>query len=187
MCFASPRPRAVLRRALLASCLLGGALGAACSAPQTDAKTNAAPQPLLPTERRMLDPAGPTLITQWTAPGETLPRVVQAKGYRSGMGLIDGVKLVFHAQHQRWMLMRDGVPIELLPASPGERIQLTQPAVDVPVIWQARFRHLDKDWSLAVTQVQVPPPEIPGVSSEGVHALGLLLIRNLAEAAGVVR
>ena len=176
--FAPPRPSDVLRIALLAGCLLGSAQGVACGVPQVEPKITAAAAGLQPIERHMHDPAGSTVITQWMASGETLPRVVQAKGYRSGMGLIDGVKLVFQVQQQHWVLMRDGVAFALQQASPGERIQMSQPTVNAPVIWHAHFRHMAEDWQLAVTEVQVPPPEIPGVSSEGVHALGLLLVRD---------
>ena len=154
-----------LRR--LPAALLGALVAAACSANP--------PPALQPSERRMLDPGGPTVITQWTVPGETLPRVVQASGYRSGMRLIDGVSLVFHVQRQRWLLKRDETFSELESAPPGERLRLTRPAVDAPVIWQTRFRHAGNDWSLAVTQVDVPPPEMPGVASEGQHALDLVL------------
>lgn len=151
----------------LAAALLGALVAAACSATP--------PLPLQPIERRMFDPGGSTVITEWTAPGETFPRVVQASGYRSGMRLIDGVSLVFQVQRQRWVLKHSDDFSELERPLPGERLRLTQPEVDAPVLWQARFRHAGSDWSLAVTRVEVPPPVIPGVASEGQHALGLVL------------
>ena len=151
----------------LAAALLGGLIATACSASPLP--------PLQPTERRMFDPGGSTVITEWLAPGETLPRVVQASGYRSGVRLIDGVSLVFQLQRQRWVLKHDEHFSELERSLPGERLRLTQPDVDAPVIWQARFRHAGNDWSLAVTQVEVPPPERPGVANESQHALDLVL------------
>lgn len=151
----------------LAAALLSGLIAAACSATP--------PPPLQPIERRMFDPGGSTVITEWTAPGETFPRVVQASGYRSGMRLIDGVSLVFQVQRQRWVLKHSEDFSELERPLPGERLRLTQPEVDAPVIWQARFRHAGSDWSLAVTQVEMPRPEMPGVASESQHALDLVL------------
>lgn len=150
----------------LAAALLSGLIATACSANP--------PPPLQLIERRMFDPGGSTVITEWLAPGENLPRVVQASGYRSGMRLIDGVSLVFQVQRQRWVLKHDEHFSELERSLPGERLRLTQPEVDASVIWQARFRHAGNDWSLAVTQVKVPP-EMPGVASEGQHALELVL------------
>lgn len=138
--------------------------------------------PLQPTERRSFDPGGSTVITQWAAQGESLPRVVQATGYRSGMRLIDGVSLVFHIKQQRWLLMLSGQPTDFLETAPsGERLRLVQPVVDSPMLWRARFSRLGHEWSLTVTGVQTPPPEIPRVSTEGQHALELLLVRDSAK------
>lgn len=128
-------------------------------------------------ERVFRSPGGQTLIEQWSVEGESLPRVVRARRYVSGLSLAPSLALVFHASQRVWMLSLDG-RLTLLTALPaGDRS--APPLTPGPtIIDRYAFDHAGQRWHLAILDRQAPTP-LPGIATEQEQSLDLLLWRSL--------
>lgn len=154
-----------------AGCLM---VAVGCSFAQTAASGTDESAGLLHQQRAVHSPAGRTLIEQWHRAGETVPQVVRATRYVSGMSLVPGVALVFHTEQRQWMLSRDGALQALTTLEPGRAGAAPPQAPALPEQQRWRFEHAGRSWQLAIF-AQVQPQAQPGIATEEQHSLDLLL------------
>ncbi len=162
---------------VVAGALVFGVAGCGVSAatPKPDSSDQAA-SGWVKEERVLRSIGGISRVARWHLPGETEARMVLVDRYVSGMGLIQGVSLVYHREQSRWMLSLDGRLLPLDALRSPEPLPALPAGHQRPVVWQGAFEHMESTWHLAIFKM-TEPRVVPGVATEAEHSLDVLLWR----------